>query len=285
MQPERLSNDAFMSLASPFRIFHHTLTREIVTHWHEFYELAYVFSGKGTHLLNGRPHALLPGAVFLLTPTDFHALQPDLSAGTLELYNFIFSDALLTNELRALVFGVCKNYHVLFTDAEQTRMYDRFHTIWQEAQAHAAGYPLMVRATFEQILITLARAQSGMQASDYPSLYHPAVQQAVLYINHHFREPLSLKSLAVQVHLAPNYLSELFQQATGMPFQAYLQNERLRFALSLLQSSAVSITEVCYISGFSNLSHFTRAFKKKFGCSPRESRRRQGVLPEPNVAD
>jgi AraC-like DNA-binding protein len=58
-----------------------------------------------------------------------------------------------------------------------------------------------------------------------------------------------------------------------MPFGAYLQDVRLRFALSVLQSSSVSITEACYISGFSNLSHFTRVFKKKFGYSPRESRR------------
>ena len=254
-------------------MFHHKLTGDIAVHWHEFYELAFVLSGEGTHILNGTAHPLEYGAIFLLTPTDFHALQPDLHAGTLELYNFIFSDALLTDEVRTLVFGASKNYHVLFSDAERARMRDRFYTIWSEAQTGAPGHSLMIKAALEQILITLSRQQAIPASEQHPSIHHPAVQKALIYIDHHFREPLSLKSLAEQVHLAPNYLSELFQRTTGMPFGAYLQDVRLRFALSVLQSSSVSITETCYISGFSNLSHFTRAFKKKFGYSPRESRR------------
>jgi len=273
MHPERLSNDAYMSLAAPFRMFRHSLTGDIAVHWHEFYELAFVLSGAGTHVLNGISHSLDYGVVFLLTPTDFHALQPDLRAGSLELYNFIFSDALLTDEVRALVFGASKNYHVQFSDAERSRMRERFHAIWMEGQTSAPGHNVMVKALLEQILITLSRQQPQPNSQEYPSIHHPAIQQALIYIDHHFREPLSLKSLAEQVHLAPNYLSELFQRATGMPFGVYLQDVRLRFALSVLQSSSVSITEACYISGFSNLSHFTRVFKKKFGYSPRECRR------------
>ncbi len=272
MQPERLSNDAYLSLASPFRIFRHSLKGEIIVHWHEFYELAFVISGAGTHILNGTAYPLAPGAAFLLTPTDFHAIQPDVNNGSLELYNVIFSDALLNDDLRALVFGTSKTYHVLFEGDEHSRVTGYFETLWREAEGENRGYALMIRAALEQILITLSRQSSTAQI-DAPPIYHPAVQKAILYIDHHFREPLSLKSLAVQVNLAPNYLSELFQRATGMPFQAYLQDVRLRFALSLLQSSSVSITEVCYISGFNNLSHFTRAFKKKFNCSPRETRR------------
>jgi AraC-like DNA-binding protein len=273
VHPERLSNDAYMSLAAPFRMFRHSLTGDIAVHWHEFYELAFVVSGEGTHILNGTAHRLEYGAVFLLTPTDFHALEPDLHAGTLELYNFIFSDALLSDEMRTLVFGSSINYHGQFIDAERARMRDRFHLIWTEGQTDVAGHGLMIKALLEQILITLSREQAQPEVQAYPSIHHPAIQKALIYIDHHFREPLSLKSLAEQVHLAPNYLSELFQRATGMPFGAYLQDVRLRFALSVLQSSSVSITEACYISGFSNLSHFTRVFKKKFGYSPRESRR------------
>ncbi len=273
MHPERLSNDAYMSFAAPFRMFRHSLTSVIAVHWHEFYELAFVLSGEGKHILNGATQPLNYGTVFLLTPTDFHALEPDRRAGTLELYNFVFSDALLSDEIRALTFGASKNYHVQFLDAERARMRERFHSIWLEGQADAPGHNLMVKALLDQILITLARQQPPPDSQAYPSIHHPAVQQALIYIDHHFREPLSLKNLAEQVHLAPNYLSELFQRTTGMPFGVYLQDIRLRFALSVLQSSSVSITEVCYISGFSNLSHFTRAFKKKFGYSPRECRR------------
>lgn len=274
MHPERLSNDTYMGLASPFRMFRHTLTSDIALHWHEFYELAFVISGEGAHVLNGSAARLAPGTVFLLTPTDFHALCPE---GTLELYNFIFSDALLSDDLRTLVFGNCKQYHVNFESPQRASIHECFRTIWAEEQGRASGFTLMIRASFEQILVSLSRQQAA--SLDYKPVHHPAVQKALLYIDHHFREPLSLKQLAEHVHLAPNYLSELFQRAIDMPFQNYLQDVRLRFALTVLQSTDVSVTEVCYISGFNNLSHFTRAFKRKFGYPPRESRRQDRHVP------
>ena len=53
---------------------------------------------------------------------------------------------------------------------------------------------------------------------------------------------------------------------------------RARFADSLLRATDMSVTDVCHASGFSDLSHFERAFKGRYGMSPsawrREARRR-----------
>ena len=93
-------------------------------------------------------------------------------------------------------------------------------------------------------------------------------QPAVLYVDRHFRESLTLADVAARAHLSPNYFSERFRQYTGTSFQLYLQECRLRFARSLLASTSLSVSEVCHAAGFNSLSHFGRAFRRRYGVAP-----------------
>lgn len=86
---------------------------------------------------------------------------------------------------------------------------------------------------------------------------------AVLYVDRHFGDPVTLADAAAQAHLSPNYFSERFRQLTGTSLQQYLQERRLRFARSLLGSTALTETEVCHASGFNDLSHLGRAFRRR----------------------
>jgi transcriptional regulator GlxA family with amidase domain len=94
------------------------------------------------------------------------------------------------------------------------------------------------------------------------------VRAAVLYVDRHFREPLTLAEVAAHAHLSPNYFSERFRHYTGTSFQTYLQECRLRFARSLLASTSLSVSEVCHAAGFNSLSHFGRAFRRRYGAPP-----------------
>ena len=55
MEPERLTASEFIP-DTPFRIYHTILKEPYPLHWHDFYELAIVIRGKGTHTVNGRDH-------------------------------------------------------------------------------------------------------------------------------------------------------------------------------------------------------------------------------------
>jgi AraC-like DNA-binding protein len=54
-----------------------------------------------------------------------------------------------------------------------------------------------------------------------------------------------------------------------VPFQSYIQELRLSFAKSLLGSAHISVTEACHAAGFNTLTHFEKAFKRKYGKTPR----------------
>src|SRR5262245_7420825 len=87
----RLSNERFIP-ASQFRIYRHKLYERVEVHWHEFFELAFITAGQGVHVFNGVSYPLLRGSLFLLSPTDIHALEPQPGC-PIELFNVIFSEA------------------------------------------------------------------------------------------------------------------------------------------------------------------------------------------------
>ncbi|MFQ9800150.1 MAG: helix-turn-helix domain-containing protein [Clostridia bacterium] len=61
--------------------------------------------------------------------------------------------------------------------------------------------------------------------------------------------------------------------------QEYLVKYRLHHSAYLLVSTPLSITEVMYSSGFNDLANFSKQFRRCFGCSPREYRKRASEGP------
>ncbi len=77
-----------------------------------------------------------------------------------------------------------------------------------------------------------------------------------------------VKSFAEQLHLSPNYLSDLLQKFTGKTTQEHIHLQLIDKAKSLLWSTGMSVSEIAYTLGFENPPHFTRLFKQKTGYSP-----------------
>lgn len=275
MHPERLSSDRFMRSTEAIRAFRHHLVEPVGVHWHEFYELNYTISGHGTHIVNGGHRALSPGSVFLLTPADFHEVRP-ADDQHLHGFNVIFDKQLLKLPVQALLFEHASADRTPWAVDELHECAEDFSRLWREAEEGRVGHGLIMESALQCILVTLARRWSA-ERRDSPECRQrerePGIRQALLYIDHHFREPLSLAEAAQQAHLSPNYFSERFHQTAGQSFQRYLQTRRLRFAHSLLAATSLPITEVCHASGFNNLSHFGRVFRRHFGQSPSAWRR------------
>jgi AraC-like DNA-binding protein len=273
--PARLITAEYMSPASPFRVFHETFPHPYEIHWHEFYELTFIHAGAGIHVLNGATYPLAPGSCFLLTPVDFHGFTPQPER-PLELFNVIFSDEMLSEELHRLVFSRLGEPRADFTGPAFAMIDAEFQRLWAEAQGEQMGRRIMIQGALERILLELARRCAGVAVAPgrgTPTGQHPAVHDALIYLHHHFREPLTLDAVARHAHLTPNYFSGCFHQATGASFQSYLQGLRLRFAMSLLCVSDLPVTDICYASGFYTVSHFVRAFRQKFGRPPHAFRR------------
>ena len=92
------------------------------------------------------------------------------------------------------------------------------------------------------------------------------------YISEHYTEDLKLEDLSSLVGMSPSSFSRFFKLRTGKTLSSYIIDIRLGVASRALVDSNQNISEICYGSGFNNLSNFNRVFKAKKGISPKEFR-------------
>ncbi|MBP5344709.1 MAG: helix-turn-helix domain-containing protein [Bacteroidales bacterium] len=92
------------------------------------------------------------------------------------------------------------------------------------------------------------------------------------YINQHFRDEVRLSAVADVAGMTPTAFSRFFKVRTGRTLSDYIIDIRLGYAARLLVDTTMSVVEICYQSGFNNVSNFNRIFKKRKGCSPSDFR-------------
>lgn len=95
------------------------------------------------------------------------------------------------------------------------------------------------------------------------------INEALAYVNQNLTEPFDETDLAEIAGLSPAAFSRSFRRHTGLALVKYVNRLRINLACQLLMGDAdVRITDVCFSSGFNNLSNFNRQFLKQKGMTP-----------------
>ncbi|WP_035512860.1 GlxA family transcriptional regulator [Paraburkholderia nodosa] len=119
-------------------------------------------------------------------------------------------------------------------------------------------------------------AQKGNAPQPHPPglapATHPKVRRAILLMEQHVGQPLSLPDLAHRLDVSVRQLERLFTTETGKSPGAYARQIRIRMASWLLTSSDRTVADIASSCGFSDASHLGREFRKEFGESPNEYR-------------
>ena len=85
-----------------------------------------------------------------------------------------------------------------------------------------------------------------------------------------FDPDLNVKTLKARCGLRDNNISTLFRHILGRSIRDYIEEERLRAVVLLLERDAMPVVEAGLYVGFANPQTFYRAFKRRFGCTPVE---------------
>jgi transcriptional regulator GlxA family with amidase domain len=99
------------------------------------------------------------------------------------------------------------------------------------------------------------------------------VRRALVYIHTQYAEPISRDDIARHISISGNYLTDCFRQVMGVTPMTYLTRYRIQRARELLDTTDQTITRIALATGFSEVSHFTRTFKREMGASPHAYRR------------
>jgi len=103
--------------------------------------------------------------------------------------------------------------------------------------------------------------------------YNQLISDAMKYIDENMHDSITMKQVALHLHLNASYFSVLFKEETGVTFSEYLTRTRLQKAKELLLTTDMPIWEVAEKVGYSTDKYFIKVFKENEGISPKSFRK------------
>lgn len=107
--------------------------------------------------------------------------------------------------------------------------------------------------------------------------------KAVAFLEDHLSDPPGLQALARQMGCNERKLTDLFRHQVGMTVFDYVSELRMETARRLIEGSALQVQLIAERVGYRNAGDFTRAFRRRYGVTPREYRVAKGGVGEPDA--
>ena len=108
-----------------------------------------------------------------------------------------------------------------------------------------------------------------MSNNQKTSISDTSVAAGVRYIDAHFSDPkIDIETVCGVAFISVSSLQRGFAKYFGMSPKQYLIQLRMNRALELLTENKLSVKEISFVCGFTDEKYFSRAFKKRYGCSP-----------------
>ena len=184
----------------------------------------------------------------------------------------------LSYESRELDLEDSANREVLLLPQLQTHMSEQtvarlemlMYRIVEAYTEHSAASELLCASLVLQMMQELDRvARQGVRAKR-DKYVHYYVDKAKAIISMRYAERLTVKEVARELSITPNYLSALFKACVGISFSDCLLEIRMKRAAVLLREENLHESIVAARVGYDELGHFRRRFKQYFGVSIRD---------------
>lgn len=100
------------------------------------------------------------------------------------------------------------------------------------------------------------------------------LSHVILYIEKNITDKMTVEDIAKQVYMSPAHLHCVFKDFYGIPLAEYVRREKLKKSMELLKETDDKVSDIAYDVGFEHESSFIRSFKREFGMTPGEVRKK-----------
>ena len=127
------------------------------------------------------------------------------------------------------------------------------------------------RSALEEVYHKLREA---LQEPEPPARKLRISEEALRYIREHSAEKLSIASIAAQVHISPNYLSNIFRKETGASVNEVIRQEQMKAAARLLRDTDLYLYEISEQLGYKDVKYFSLLFRECYQMAPKAYRQK-----------
>ena len=262
-----------------------------VMHKHEFIEVVYILSGSSTHFVGEKSYKVNSGDVVLINSGVPHRFCPCEDGGKFVAYDLMFTpDFIDSTAIEMSDFNSLKNSFLFYSlfpkdsnalpdlfvrNTKLTNYGEIFNRIYNEYGSREKGFTQIIRAYSIELIIKIFRDIERGGAAILSAENKKTVENALSFIRENYNSKISVGDIASQVFLSPDYFRKLFKRVTGISVINYIHKMRLDKACSLLKTTDLSIKDICYQTGYTDLQAFYKTFKKALGTTPQNYRKIQ----------
>jgi AraC-like DNA-binding protein len=251
-------------------------------HFHDEYELVYIWDGKGKRIVGDNISNLRKGDLLFFGSDLPHSFSCDQAyhhkneAGSLVIH---LNDKFLQEGIFA-----CPEFSAI------SKLFERAESGIQFNREHNKEIKMKIQKMFQMnhftcFLEIISTLNVLAHRKDYQLLtspgYVPAngekdyqrINEVYRYVMDHFAEDIDLRTMAGITNLTKEAFCRHFKQVTGKTFFTYLNEYRIGYACKLLINTNLRITEICFDSGFNSISNFNKQFKKVTKINPSSYRK------------
>lgn len=262
--------------------------KERLPHNHDVVELFFVHSGRGVHHSGDLFDALAPGDMGVVPLGQSHCILTDDEPMDIlniyldpERFSHSASSPLLRsvlNRLRSGGFQAGKRipFSPTWTPRRTSQLPNLLGAIEMEVTHRKPGFEQALELYVRLLLLECTRESMELPSplgSVEPPRHHPSVRRAIAYLHENWDQPVDLAGVALHARASKFHLCRLFRSETGHTVISYLQHLRIDKARRLLLDGDRKIITIALETGFGDLAHFNRTFRRIAGMSPTQFRR------------
>lgn len=255
-------------------------------HWHSELELILVKEGQITLSVGSRQFQLTKGSGAFVNADTLHTVSTaDADKGAL-VYSIVFHPRLIGGAedsifwhkyLRPLLQNKDYSLQRLNPSTDwHSLILSKLEYAWKEIAEDAHGYEFRVRNELSEIILLLDQHQQhehmAFQNKDMKT--EQRIKQMLKYIEDHYFETITLADIAESASISKSESLRCFRQVLDTTPLRYVNQYRLIVAAQNLVETDWQVSEIGYGCGFREMGYFSAQFKKKYGMTPSEYRKK-----------
>ena len=258
--------------------FDHYKHPEEERHVRNFYKITLIAKGRGILFCNNREFPIGPGTLYLAHPDDLTSYR--IQTEYLEIYDVLFKGNLLREyrtgareALPVLQEGFQPKpdaSHLLLLHVKK-EIPGLIRLMYGEMKYNSPEHPQIEEEYLRLLLLYLEREWRNQNRIGNAEKFVRLVQDT---IRSEFENGLDFQMLAEKAGVSPAHLGRVFRRASGMSISEALKRRRLQSAAELLRSSGEAVHVIAFRSGFHDPSTFFREFRKIYGMTPLDYRKK-----------
>ena len=240
-----------------------------VPHVYDNYVLSFVINGEGTYIIDGIVNPVKTGDAFLTAPN----VVTSWTTKDNNPIQYIFMVISGPDHLRILSdvgLGLKSRIFKYLYEKDQEILQHLFSLYNAGKSNNVKEYELL---GYLYLIMNCISKNNQKENYDIPTPQSVYFKKAIIFISDNYSSNINVLDIANFLNIDRTYLYKVFKNKAGISPMSYLNNVRLEKAKWMIEYSDFSNTDIAIASGFYDYSHFSHAFKKKFGLTPGEFRK------------